>query len=629
MSRWFMRITVLVSPTLLLLAPRPAPAAIAPEAREVVERYLTATGGRAAFEAESTLHVKGRLAANGMKGTYEAWWRVPGCEVTRVKLGPLRVDRGCRDSVAWETDLTARNVRMLDGKDLEDARVEAWFATEQWARADQGGGRVALGSMAFSASGDRQALVVTPPLGGPRTLWFNTKTGLLDRVHLERDNHSATEWLTDYRLRGGRKRPLASLGADPALARSGEGLTIDSVWANAALPPDLFDPPASRGAAVTWLGTPGRAEVPFRYGGRHVWVRASIDGAPPADFLLDTGCSISALDREYAASIGLKIEGQTVVQGIGTLAEAAFATLKRVRLAGANGQGVEARDLKVAVVDMGEDSGLSAWRKIAGLIGYDFISRFTTEIDYDRGVVTFHDPARFTYRGAGAPVPMGLAHGVPTVRLALGGSCEGVFLVDVGNSGHLLVHGSMARQCGLAALERKELKLYGAGIGGGAFPEWLGRLDSLRIGPYAWSAPLVGVSLHTQGSVGSQDYSGNIGNAVLERFKCTFDYANRRLYLEPGARYAERDHYTRLGAELVRYRDHVYVVGVVHDSPADEAGLEPMDQVRAIDGKPVLAYTPEELERVILNGPAGSVHVLTVERDLGDVRLEVTLRDIL
>ncbi len=629
MSRWVARIAVLVSLALPSPAPRPALAAISPEAGAVVERYLAATGGRAAFEAESTLHVKGRLVAEGLKGTYEAWWRAPGCLLTRIRLGSLRIATGCRDSVAWQTDLAFDNARILDGKDLEAARGDAWFATEQWAREDQGGGTIALGSVAYGAGGDRQALVVTPPLGRPRTLWFNLKTGLLDRVHLEQDNRSGNEWLADYRLQGGRKRPRGSQGVNPALATADEGLTIDSVWANVSLAPGLFDPPAGRRAAVTWLGTPGRAEVPFRYGGRHVWVRASLDGAPPADFLLDTGCSITALDREYAAGIGLKIEGRTVVQGIGTLAEASFATLKRVRLAGANGQGVEVRDLKVAVVDMGQDIEPTAWRKISGLIGSDILSRFTVEIDYDHGTVTFHDPAGFVYRGAGTPVPMGLARGVPTVRLALGEACAGEFLVDIGNSGHLLVHGSMARRCGLAGLERKELKLYGAGIGGGAFPEWLGRLDSLRIGPYGWQAPLVGVSLHTKGSVGGEDYAGNIGNAVLERFTCTFDYATRRLYLEPGTRYGEPDHYTRLGAELIRYQDHVYVVGIVHDSPAEEAGLEPMDEVREIDGKPVLAYSPEELERAILNGQAGSVHVLTVARELGEVRVEVTLRDIL
>ena len=66
------------------------------------------------------------------------------------------------------------------------------------------------------------------------------------------------------------------------------------------------------------------------------------------------------------------------------------------------------------------------------------------------------------------------------------------------------------------------------------------------------SEPVAVISLHTGGGVGSQDLAGNIGNSVLERFRCTFDYARHTLYLEPGRRYDQRDRVSRFGAMLAR-----------------------------------------------------------------------------
>jgi hypothetical protein len=596
----------------------------------LIERYLQVTGGRAAFEAETTFRAKGRLVSGGQAGTIEYWLRPPDAMAARMTLGTLKVRTGCRGGTAWRTDLTSKRVTLLDGKDLEKARADAWFENANWARVDHGGATLRAAGVSFMGGHERHAIEVVPPVGRSRTLWFDGKTGLLDRVHEEEDNDSSEDWMTDYRSVAGRKRSMATRPMTADAYAGEEGVTIDSVWVNVALPDGLFDPPASKAEPVVWLKTRGTAQVPFLYSGRSIWVRASINGAPPADFLLDTGCSMTALDRDWASGLGLVPEGSSQVQGIGATAQSSFATVKRLRIAapGATGDGVEVRGLKVTLVDLGRGMEAVHWRRAAGLIGYDLISHFVLEVDYDKGVLTFRDPATFAYAGGGAVLPMGLAGGVPTVEVAVGRECSGTFFVDTGNSMDLAIHDVMVKRCGLARVQRKELKLYAGGIGG-SFPEWLGRLDSVRIGPYSWREPLAGMSLHRRGMVGSEDYSGNVGNSVLERFRCTFDYARRQLYLEPGARYERRDTYSRLGATLVRFDDKVYAVGIVSDSPADSAGFEWMDEVKTVDGRPVLRYTRDELDQLLIEGPAGSTHHVVVTRDFKDHDLEVVLRDVI
>ncbi|MBI5709778.1 MAG: PDZ domain-containing protein [Candidatus Eisenbacteria bacterium] len=614
----------------LLVAPAPAHAqdSISPAAQEVVERYLKASGGRAAFEAESTLHVKGRVVAAGLKGRFEAWLGYPDRRVTNLTLGSLKRRTGCDGIAAWQTDLSSRKVRRLDGKDLEAALADAWFQCESWARRDQGGGRVTLGSKSFGAEGTLQSLDVTPPVGQSRRLWFGTRTGLLARVRAQRDQHAWDERISEYRRLGGRKRATVNEAGSPDFAASYECTTLDSAWSDVPLAAEFFAPPPSKESPISWLGTPRVARLPIRYIGRHVWVRASLDGAPAADFLLDTGASLTALDERYAAGLGLAREGALLAEGVGGVGGASFAKLRRIRVAGPGGDGVEVHDFKVGIVDLGEGLEEAMWRRPAGLLGSDFISRFVAEIDYDHETLTLRDPQGFAYQGKGAAVPMGLAGGIPTVSLALDEACAGTFLVDVGNGFHLSLHASLARRCRPFRLGRRELEVYGGGIGGG-FVSTLCRLDSLRIGPYGWNGPLVAISLHIRGMVGSQDYAGNIGNGVLERFKCTFDYARGRLYLEPGARYGERDHTSRLGAWFVRLQDRVVVADVARGSPAEEAGLEPGDELREIDGKPVRRLAREELKRVLDDGEPGSTLTLTVARELHERQIEVTLADIL
>lgn len=391
---------------------------------------------------------------------------------------------------------------------------------------------------------------------------------------------------------------------------------------------DLFQPPITEQSPVHWLKHEGVAHVAFRYGTRHVWVHASINGGPPADFLLDTGAGITAIDENYAAQIGLTAEGHAGMDGMGASGEAQFARVKTLRVTGPSGDGVELNGLKVGVIDLNAELEPVMWRKVAGLIGHDFISRFVTEIDYDNQTVTFRDPAKFTYTGHGAAIPMGLAGNCPTVHATLDDGCEGEFLVDVGNSFNLNVHGSMVRRCHLFTPDRKEVEVWGGGFGG-SFSATVCRLGRIKLGPYEWDDPIAALSLSTRGMVGSTDYSGNIGNGILERFRCTFDYAHHTLYLEPGAHYNDRDHFSRSGTLFVREGDRVMAAGVTPHSGAEKAGLKAEDEILEVDGRPISNYTPEDIDRLLEDGPAGTSHEIKVRRDGRDKTLTLTLTDIL
>ncbi len=604
-----------------------ASAFVAPKAQVLIDRYVEATGGRAALDADTLVHVKGKLRSDGLDGTFDRWWHAPDRLLQAERAGTIRMRVGLDGEAGWRSDLTSRQIAPMEGADLAALRGEAWFASEQWARGGDGASIVA-GPSAFHAGRSLESVEATAPSGLKKRLWFDDKTGLLARITHFRDQFTWTEDFGAWKTFAGRKRWTVATSGDSHFVASFRRELVDSVIAQA--PAGGFAPPGSQLGPMTWLKTRGVASFPFRYRGGHVWVRASINGLPAADFILDTGCTASAVDRSWALKAGLPLEGETATQGVGGYDTGGYAHARTVRVSGANGDGVEVRDLKVVALELQDDLSSADWYKSAGLLGYDFLGRFVVELDFDRQVVTLYDPATWQHAGGGQGLPMQLYSNIPTVEVTLNARCKGRFIVDVGNATVMSVHTKQVEQCGLLGgwSVGKRVRHWVGGIGG-AFPETVCRLDSVRIGPFAWEKPVAGLTLHTRGIVASQEIQGNLGTSVLERFKCTFDYAHGMLWLEPGAKYAQPDYFNRSGLWVRQWSGAIVVAAVVEKSPAEEAGLKVRDRLRAVNGVRIERWKPEDLEKVLESGAAGTVVKLTIERELVEQTLELTLADVL
>src|SRR5262249_51540221 len=197
------------------------------------------------------------------------------------------------------------------------------------------------------------------------------------------------------------------------------------------------------------------------------FVRAPLNGEPPVEFILDTGASLSLLDENYAYEIGLKPEGEASVEGIAASGSVRFARVNSIALAGPDQAQAALKDFRVALTDLAENSQIVLWRKPMGILGADFLSRFAVELNYDTQVVTLPDPAQFPPSPAAVPIPFELNGGCPIVDMTVDDGCSGKFLVDVGNSFHFVVHGSMVRGCQMIRdHQRHEVEVVGGGIGG-------------------------------------------------------------------------------------------------------------------------------------------------------------------
>jgi len=268
------------------------------------------------------------------------------------------------------------------------------------------------------------------------------------------------------------------------------------------------------------------------------------------------------------------------------------------------------------------------WRDCAGVIGFDFINRFVNEIDFDARLLTLRDPKTFQYAGPGTAIPMTLAGHTPVVTLKLDGGITGDFRVDVGSGSTVDLHTPFVKRHELMTKAGRGVELMGGGFGG-TFTTRIVRMKKLEIGPYSWADPVVSLSQATAGAFTSEDYAGNIGNRLLERFKVTLDYERRQMWLEPGKLYARRDPMSRSGIQLVRYADTVKVAAVLAGSAAEKAGLRADDMVTALDGKPVLELGFEGVAAILDESAEGSTHTLDITRAGKAKKIKIRLKEML
>jgi hypothetical protein len=345
---------------------------------------------------------------------------------------------------------------------------------------------------------------------------------------------------------------------------------------------------------------------------RLIWVRASINGALLADFIVDSGASITVIDSAYAATIGLQALGQGETQGAGAVGHASLASLRAIRIDSGDGGGVELTNRTVAVLPISASLAPTLWHEFAGVLGYDALREFAVEVDYDQRTLTFNDPAAFHYSGSGSKLPFTLAGGVPVIAMKLDDRYQGDFRVDLGNAGATVLQGAFAAKQGI----QPSNAVTAAGMGfGGRYPVQIFRMKSMELGPLRWKDPIVSVSQANAGVLANEDFAGLIGNQVLERFKCTFDYPHRVLYLEPGAQAGTRDRFTRVGLILVRSDGIARAIQVLAGSAAERAGLRVGDAVGTIDGQRVSSWNLDELRKRFEDTGDPNDVVLGISRD--------------
>jgi len=170
-----------------------------------------------------------------------------------------------------------------------------------------------------------------------------------------------------------------------------------------------------------------------------------------------------------------------------------------------------------------------------GVCGYSLFSRYVVELDYDRMELVLHPPGSFPPDSGWAPVPLTFRENrIPWLEL------EARVRAD-DDSLALACYVDLASSETVEFLTRDGMRfrppdsltgvLLGRGLSGDIHGS-RGRIAWVRLGPFRAENL---EAAFTPAAVRSRQPGADavVGNGLLSRYRCAFDYAAGRLYLRP------------------------------------------------------------------------------------------------
>jgi hypothetical protein len=348
------------------------------------------------------------------------------------------------------------------------------------------------------------------------------------------------------------------------------------------------------------LGNRKHVTIPFRIIRDLIIVRLNINDKGPFNFVIDTGVGLMLItDPKLVDSINLVNKRTIKIEGLGEGddLEAYITSALNVQIPGLKSYDVGAAILKTDHFGLSNFAGIP----IHGLLGYEFFNNLAVKIDFGDSIMTVSRPKDMRLFNKGNKVPLKIENRKPYLQAKVtftnGTKSTDKLIFDLG-AGHPLSLENIIEKHGLPD------KFIAANLGvglTGPIDGFISRVKEVAIGKYKIKNVITSFPVQRAGDQPSEQRDGNIGMGILKRFTLIVDYSDSTLYLKPGSNIDEvYEHdmsgleYYSGGAEL----NHVIISRVEPGSPGDEVGLEPGDEIMAINFKSVTKMTLEEIDAI-------------------------------
>jgi len=556
-------------------------------ADELLRRSLDALGGA---EALSDLRTVVSLAdvemtGLGIEGTMESRRMMPCLYRTDISLGFFEITQGYDGERMWRIDPNGMLVYLQDPESAAERVTTCLVDSYQYLLSDEGYTAVIAGADTVEGAGC-MIIELAPEGGTPCRLSIDDETHLPLRLSMRTKSGPMSETYSDFRPVQGVMFPHRIRMHQAAMKQTIE-VRVRSVEVNAPVDPLLFLPPSGSVGDYSFTQGGGSAMVPFTVYDRHIYLPVRLHGSDEdLMFMLDSGASMTVIDSTIAARMGYPLGERMMGAGAG-----GTAYFHMTRIGGFSVEGVSFTEQTVIAYPLSDLLGRFLDIEVAGILGYDFLSRFVSRIDYEKNILTLFEPDSATVSSTfEAP----LIHNVFSVECRVDGLHTGTFLIDTG-AGNSMLQKRFSEEHDLFDNRKKsEISLMGAG---GEEIAHLARFDSLEIGDITIERPLFALSTSERGIGAFPGISGIIGNDILRRFTVTLDYGNQRIGLEKNRLFDEPSSRDRSGIVLERdVSGRVMIHRIVPGSPADEAGLAPGDILLSIDRRDAADF--ESLEDI-------------------------------
>lgn len=330
--------------------------------------------------------------------------------------------------------------------------------------------------------------------------------------------------------------------------------------------------------------------------GNLVVVPVSINGSVPLNFVIDTGSPHTIITNTEAINhFQLKKGKPILISGLGQNTrklEAYLSKSNQLRLGDADS---EATDI---VLLFEEEFNLSSrfGIPIYGIIGYDLLIDFVTEINYTQNKISFYNHDYF-YRKKKRKIrkfdeiPLEIIKKKPYISANSDINGQKVLLKLLIDSGSWDAIWLFEDEKENISIPPKHIDDYlGFGLNGEIHGK-KSRINFLELGTTKLQLPTTSFpdSLSTT-NINRKERNGTVGGEILNRFTTIYDYRNRKLFLKPNPKYKNEFNYNMAGIELYQpfpELPYLEVVYVRENSPAAVAGIQKGDAIRYVNGRKI------------------------------------------
>ena len=382
-----------------------------------------------------------------------------------------------------------------------------------------------------------------------------------------------------------------------------------------------------------------KEEVPFRFEGNFILISVLFNNLLPLTFILDTGAEYSILTKkEIADFLNIDYQKRYTLYGADMQEELYAYLSKNISLQMGDLQATH-RSILVLEEDyfrFEEYSGL----QIHGILGADFLKRFTLQIDYQKQMVTFFSPVYFKNKIKIKQdkvdfLPFTLIKSQPYIRCTTHLYGEEIntlnYLIDTGAGLSLLLYTS------IDSLKNAQVKMLNSPIGlglGGKLEGYVGRIKNFQFASKSFPELITKFQQKPVffDSLMITPRDGIIGNNILSAFsKVIFDYNTSKMIVSKSPKNIKQRPYDRSGLIIGASGDNLNIftiLRIIENTPAFKSGLQIGDKIKKINGLSTGILSLDMINNKF-SGSIGKKMKLTIQRDNQFLEFELQLEDII
>lgn len=380
--------------------------------------------------------------------------------------------------------------------------------------------------------------------------------------------------------------------------------------------------------SLTSLAQAPIVRAPLQVFGDHIFIKLSIDGSEPLDFIFDTGDGLTVIDTDVAGKLKLPMDHKatkTSAQGSveGALIKHNYIEMEGVRLES---------DIEVYATSL-RHLEMSIGRNIDGIIGYDLLQHYAVEIDQLNHKFKLYKGETFQYKSIGDRFEMSFEKYIPyiTATVNLNGTdvISGPFFVITGAGSTLDFNTKFAKKNDVVEKTGDHYAYLVKGLENTEALHYEGRINELKLGTIKYNELPIGISTAKKGVQANSKVYGIIGNRLLKTFTVVFDYKNKAMYMERVNGSNTEFHVNACGFEIQLNKDltKVLVHRVYERGNAKKVGISLNDEIISLNGKAALDYTIPEINALLNEEDTTVELVLSRGGEMRTVTLE--LREII